>query len=303
MGARYHDGDWSSLRTDLIKQRVTLGLQEQSEAWGNVSGGLRTGAVCTGLFTAGMKLDLETIAGWSGTTFTVSVLQIHGRGPTPNLIGSLQAVSGVEATRSTKLYNLRVEKSLLGGDLTTRVGQEGANDEFMLSKSADVFVNSSFGYPSQMALSLPSGGPNYPLAASMIRVQYLASDRYTIIGAAFDGDPAGPGTNDPQIRDRTGTAFRLRDGVLGFLELWYSAGSDAEDGRAGNLQDRCLVSRRPLQRSAARHRRAVARQPGQQRNRAAVSRRQRRLCSDGSGALANGRVRSRSGPRMSRAWP
>jgi porin len=229
-------GDWSGLRTDLIKQGVTLSLQEQSEAWGNLSGGLRTGAVYAGLTTASMKLDLETIAGWSGTTFTVSVLQIHGRGPTPNLIGSLQAVSGVEATRSTKLDNLWIEKSLLGGDLSIRVGQEGANDEFMLSNSAAVFVNSSFGYPSLMALSLPSGGPNYPLAAPMVRVQYKASDRFTVIGAAFDGDPAGPGTNDPQIRDRTGTAFRLRDGVLAFLELWYSAGSDAQDGRPGTYK-------------------------------------------------------------------
>ncbi len=230
-------GNWGGLRDTLEKEHgVTLGLQEQSEVFGNLSGGLRRGTVYTGLTTASVTLDLGTIAGWSDTTFMVSIIQNHGRGVTPNLVGNLQTISNVEATRGTKLYNLWVEKSFLSGNLTIRVGQEGANDELMLAKSAATFINSSFGYPALMAFGLPSGGPNYPLAAPMVRAQYKPDSRFTVIAAAFDGDPAGPGTNDPQIRDRTGTAFRLRDGVLGFLELWYAAGSDGEAGRPGTYK-------------------------------------------------------------------
>ena len=218
-------GDWGGLRTRLIDQGVTLGLLEQSELWGNTTGGLRTGVVYNGLTTASVRLDLDKLAGWSGATFYASVFQIHGRGPSLNLVGNLQVVSNIEATRSEKLYNIWIEQVLLGGRLNLRIGQEGANDEMMLPKYGAMFINSSFGYPALLAFDLPSGGPNYPIAAPMVRARYQFTDEFTIVAAAFDGDPAGPGRGDPQLRDRTGTAFRLRDNLLAFLELWYSAGT------------------------------------------------------------------------------
>jgi porin len=104
-------GNRGGLRDTLADRGVTLGLQEQSEVWGNLSGGLNRGAVYDGRTTASIRLDLEKLAGWTGGTFFVSGYQIHGRGPTPNLAGSLQAVSGTEATRSTRLYALWIEQS------------------------------------------------------------------------------------------------------------------------------------------------------------------------------------------------
>ena len=225
-------GNWGGARDNLAKDDgIAFCVQEQSELFSNLSGGLRRGTTYDGLTTASVKVD--NLAGLEGLSFYASLLQIHGRGPTPNLVGALQTITNTDATRATKLYGLWIEQSLLGGALTVRIGQEGINDEFMLMKSSANFINSSFGFPASMALSLPSGAPNYPLAAPMVRVQYTANDRLTVLGAVFDGDPAGPGTGDPQLRDRTGTAFRLRDGALGLAELWYSVGSDGEDGRPG----------------------------------------------------------------------
>jgi porin len=229
-------GNWGGLRDTLADRGVTLGLQEQSEVWGNLSGGLNRGAVYDGLTTASVKLDLAKLAGWTGGTLFVSGYQIHGRGPTPNLVGSLQAVSGTEAARSTKLYALWIEQSLPDDRLSIRVGQEGVNDEFMISKLATVFLNSSFGFPSPLAFDLPSGGPNFPLAAPMVRVRLRPSKAFTLMAAVFDGDPAGPGTGDPQLRDRSGTAFRLHDHALAFMEMGYSAGSEGEDGLPGTYK-------------------------------------------------------------------
>jgi porin len=229
-------GNWGGLRDRWANQGITPGLLEQSELWANLDGGRRTGVVYDGLTTLSLKLDLDKIAGWTGATFFVSAFQIHGRGPSINLVGNLQTVSNIEATRSNKLYNIWIEQVVLDGKLNVRVGQEGANDEMMLSRLGAMFVDSSFGYPALLAFDLPSGGPNYPIAAPMVRAQYKLTDRFTLVGAAFDGDPAGPGTNDPQIRDYTGTAFRLRDGVLAFAELWYSAGSDGVDGLPGTYK-------------------------------------------------------------------
>ena len=215
-------GNWDGLRTRLADAGITLGLQEQSEVWGNLMGGLRRGATYNGLTTVSLLLDLDKLAGWSGATFFVNAFQIHGRGPSGNLVGNMQLVSNIEATRDTRLYDLWLEQKLLNGRLNIRIGQEGANDEMMIAGDAAVFLNSSFGFPALPATDLPDGGPNYPMATPFVRVKYDASDAISLVGAAYNGDPAPPGSGDPQLRDAGGTAFRLNDHALLFAELWYS---------------------------------------------------------------------------------
>ncbi len=217
-------GSWNGIRSSLEDAGITLGLQEQSEVWANVAGGLRRGAVYDGLTTASVTIDLEKLMGWPGATFFVNANQYHGRGPSANLIGNLQLVSNIEVTRDTKLYQLWVQQSLFGGRLTIRLGQEGANDQMMISQYSALFINSSFGFPGLPAADLPSGGPNYPMATPFVRAQFQATDNITLVGAVFNGDPAPPGPGDPQLRDKGGVAFRLNDHVLAFGEVWYSIG-------------------------------------------------------------------------------
>ncbi|HEX4368314.1 MAG TPA: carbohydrate porin [Rhodopila sp.] len=224
-------GDWGGLRTSLADSGIKFGLQEQSELWGNATGGLRRGVVYDGLTTASVTVDLEKLAGWSGATFFVDAYQIHGRGPSGNLVGNQQLVSNLEATRDTKLYQLWIEQKLLDGRLTVRVGQEGANDQMMITQYGALLLNSSFGFPGLPAADLPSGGPNYPLATPFVRAQFQATDKITLVGAVFNGDPAPPGTGDPQLRDAGGTAFRLNGHALAITELWYS--TNQGEGSAG----------------------------------------------------------------------
>jgi len=214
-------GNWDGLRTQLVNAGVTFGLQEQSEVWGNLAGGLRRGATYNGLTTPSVMLDLNKLLGWDGATFFVNAFQIHGHGPSGSLVGNLQLVSNIEATPGTKLYDLWLEQKLLNGRLNIRIGQEGANDEMMLVDDAAVFLNSSFGFPALPASDLPDGGPNYPIAAPFVRLKYTG-DAITVVAAAFTGDPAPAGLGDPQRRDAGGTAFRLNDHALLFAELWYS---------------------------------------------------------------------------------
>lgn len=220
-------GDWGGLRGKLADQGIVVGLQEQSELWGNMSGGLKTGVVYDGLTTASVQLDLDRLVGWTGATFFVDAYQIHGRGPSGNLVGNQQIVSNIEATRGTKLYALWLEQKLFSGRMTIRIGQEGANDQMMITQYGALFLNSSFGFPGLPASDLPSGGPNYPLATPFVRAEYQATDQLTLVGAVFNGDPAPPGSGDPQLRDAGGTAFRVNDHVLAFTELWYAINQDA----------------------------------------------------------------------------
>ena len=215
-------GDWGGLRTRLTDAGVIVALQQQSEFWGNLSGGLSRGGAYDGLLTASLTIDLDKAAGWKGANFFVSGFQIQGVGPTALRVGALQTISNIEATASTKLYDLWLEQHLFDGRLSLRLGQEGANDEMMLTQYGALFLNSSFGFPALLALDLPSGGPDYPLATPFVRASFQAADQLTLVAAVYNGDPAPPGTGDPQLRDRHGTAFRLNDHALSFAELWYS---------------------------------------------------------------------------------
>ena len=199
---------------------ISFGLQEQAEVWSNLRGGRNRGTIANGLLTGTVNADLGGLAGLDGWYLYGSVFQIHGRSVGNDLVGDLQTVSNIDATRATKLYNLWVTRDFLDGRLNVRIGQEGANDEMMISPQAQLFLNSSFGYPALLATNLPSGGPNYPIAAPMTRWVYKITDAFSWSGAVFNGDPAGPGTGDPQLRNRYGVAFRLRDAPLIFNEIW-----------------------------------------------------------------------------------
>jgi porin len=222
-------GDWAGIRKQLLDKGVTLGLEEQSEVWGNMAGGLKQGTVYDGLTTASVRIDLEKLAGWDSATFFVSGYQIHGGRPSGDLVGNNQLVSNIEATADTKLFALWLEQKLLGGRLTIRLGQDGANDQMMITQYGALFLNSSFGFPGLPAADLPSGGPNYPIAAPFVRAQYQPNDAITLVAALFSGNPAPPGQGDPQLRDKGGVTFRLNDHVLAFSEFWYAInqGDDA----------------------------------------------------------------------------
>ncbi|MBV8739732.1 MAG: carbohydrate porin [Alphaproteobacteria bacterium] len=229
-------GDWNGLRSALAPHGVNYGLQNQTELWGNLTGGVKQGIAFDGLLTASLCIDLDKAANWKGATFFANGFQIYGPEPTQELVGALQLVSGIEAAYSTKLYDLWLEQQFFDGKLLLRLGQEGASDEFMLAPFAGIFLNSSFGYPALLALDLPSGGPNYPLAVPFFRLLYAPNEQVSLVTGVFTEDPAPPGTGDPQLRDRHGTAFRLNDHALSFAELWYSPAFMTAQGLPGTYK-------------------------------------------------------------------
>jgi porin len=213
----------------LKKAGFKLGLQEQSEVWANVAGGGKQGTSYNGLTTAKLDVDLDKAFGWQNAEFFVNVFDIHGHGPTRSLVGNQQIVSNIEASPSIKLYDLWLEQGLFNQRLMIRVGQEGANDEMMVTQYGAMFLNSSFGFPGMPAAVLPSGGPNYPMATPFARAIFKANAQLSLVAAAYNGDPAPPGSGDPQLRDRNGTAFRLNDHTLMFSELQFSPAPQVSD--------------------------------------------------------------------------
>ena len=61
------------------------------------------------------------------------------------------------------------------------------------------------------------------------RLRADLSDHLTLLGAVFNGNAAGPGPNDPQLRDRYGVNFRVNDPPLVIGEaqfLWNGKKGD-----------------------------------------------------------------------------
>jgi porin len=203
---------------------VQLTLTYYGDTLGDVSGGQQRGWTYEGRLGLILDADLGALAGWKGATLHASVHQIHGAPPTPDRVDALAAVSGIEAEPATRLFNLWVEQQI-GQAASLRVGQFTAAQEFVVSPTASLFVNSTFGWPAILAQDLPSGGPAYPLATPGVRFSFHPIPRMTALLAVFNGDPAGPGGGDPQRRDRSGfNSFRISGAPFLIGEAQFALG-------------------------------------------------------------------------------
>jgi porin len=216
-------GDMGGLRTELSKYGISLAIQETSEVLGNVTGGTHRGADYDGLTQMLMQLDTNRAFGWYGGTFNISALQIHGRNLSEDNLQTLQTASGIEADRSTRLWELWYQQKFLDEDrLDIRIGQQSLDQEFMVSQNALYFVNTMFGWPMVPSADMPGGGPAYPLSALGVRVRSRPVDSLTFLLGVFSGSPVPNGNGDPQVLNPSGTSFPLNQGVLVIGEVQYT---------------------------------------------------------------------------------
>lgn len=213
--------DARGLLTRLGEVGVRLTFTYYGDLFGNPSGGVKQGPGYDGRFGAILDADLGKLVGWSDAKFHASLHQIHGSELSANHLENLMTVSGIEAPPATRLFNLWIEQKL-GSRVNLRVGQFTAAQEFLVSQDANLFVNSTFGWPVLTAQDLPSGGPAYPVATPGARLAFRPADPLTVRVAIFDGDPAGPGAGNPVERDPSGLAFRVKDPPLLIAELAYA---------------------------------------------------------------------------------
>ncbi len=214
--------DVGKVRSALDDYGISLGLQSTNEVFGNPNGGRAQGATFDGQTALGLGIDLEKAIGLEGGIFNVSAFQNYGHGISASNIDNLNLVSNIEALPSVYLYDLWYQQSFFGGAADVRLGQLGADEEFLITKYGTLFINSAFGWPTLPSVDLPAGGPNFPLATPGIRLRAKPAEPLTLLIAAFNGNPAGPGLGNPQQRDSSGTLFRLGDGVFTIAEAQYA---------------------------------------------------------------------------------
>lgn len=205
-------------RAALKERGIEVGLTYIGESFANLGGGLRRGAVYDGRLDVQVDADLATLAGLDGLSVHANVYQIHGTGLSRYYVGNLATVSGIEALPATRLHELWFEQALFDKALTVRAGKLAADAEFLVSPSATLFVNATFGWPVLAAANLPSGGPAAPLATPGIRAKWSPAETTSLMLGLFNGDPANARADgldlDPQRRNRSGTDFSIRGAPL-----------------------------------------------------------------------------------------
>ena len=214
-------GDLGGLRTAFAKAGVTLNATESSEVFGNPTGGLKQGADYDGLTTVALQVDTKTAFGLEGGLFNASLLQLHGENYSIDDVGALQTISGIAGDRATRLWELWYDQKF-GDHFDFKFGQQSLDNEFAVTPSGGVFVNSLFGWSALDALDLPGGGPVYPLSSLGVRGRWLTGP-WTVLAGVFSGAPAPNINADPQRANAYGVSFPW-DGALAVAETQYSVG-------------------------------------------------------------------------------
>ncbi len=228
---------FGGLRPILAQQGITFQLNYLGDTVANVSGGMTQGVAYAGRLETIVEADLDTALGLKGATFHVRSFQIHGNGPSRHFIGDLGFESDVEALPTTRLDEIWLEQKLLNDRASVRLGQLAADVEFCTSPSLELIVGGTFGWHPGFSANQPSGGPAYPFATPGVRLKYEPTDNIGILAALFNGDPAGPGPGDPQLRNRYGINFRMNDPPFVLTELQLKFGRDAKgEGLGGTIK-------------------------------------------------------------------
>jgi porin len=226
--------DPGGMRKWLYERGLTFSVVLTSEVLGDVAGGMRRGAVFQGKLETIVKADLEKMFGLRGLSLFANSFEIHNTGGIRrDFVGSFNTITNIEALATMRLSELWLEQKMVNDTFSIRFGQLAADAEFFISSYSDFLMTSD--WPSITAQNLPSGGPAYPLSTPGIRLRYdHPSKQLSLLLALFNGDPSGPGTDDPQSRNRYGLNFRVTDPplLIGEAQYRYNQDKDAK-GLAG----------------------------------------------------------------------
>ena len=200
----------------------SIGIRPYSVSIGefvaNIEGGNRTGSVWQGLIDFGVDIEFDESTNWRGTSLHLGAFAIFGDDPSEHLVGDFNALSNIAAFNTVRLFQAWLQKEWRDGAIAMRIGQIGADDDFMVSENAGLFVNSAFGpLPTESA---NIGAPIFPLGAPGLWGSFRITENANFQFGIYSGDAGEEEVNDD------GLEFGL-GGDRGYV-LFLEAGSEIE---------------------------------------------------------------------------
>lgn len=196
------------------KRGLTPGLTYLGEAFCDVAGGLRRGAVDLHNLSLTLSIDLGKLVRWRGATVFLYGMGIAGRSP-ERYFGDLQGVSNIAAPGSVRLYEAWLQQDLWGGRLSLLGGIYDLNSEFDVVEAGSVFMSPSWGIDPTFAFTGLNGPSIFPNTTLGFRVRVKTGGLYAQAAVlnGLAGDPSDP--------DATRIILRRTNGVLVVAETGY----------------------------------------------------------------------------------
>jgi porin len=223
-------GNWGGARNSLAKHGITLGAFYSGEVVTNAVGGVSQGTTYMAKATLSLDADLDKLMGMEGWSFHTSGIGMHGRGPS-YLTGDAQWTSNIEATPSSRLYDMWLKKEFGESGSSVLFGLYDWNSEFNITESSMPFLNSSFGEGLELSQSPMNGTiipSTYPYTTMGLRFQVNSQEGYYLQAAVTDGVAGDP--NDP-----LGTHILLsgEDGLFIGTEVGLKRGKEGSEESPG----------------------------------------------------------------------
>ena len=211
-------GDWGGTRSDLYSKGVLLEFIHKSDVLANTSGGIKRGAAWMGNTEAGVRIDLEKLAGWGATTAYIHYHSQLGSKFNRDYVGSFVGVDNIESGTNTGQFNHAwVQKNFSGDSLSVLAGLYAVDYEFYVTETSGIFLQPPYGMANDMAQSGKNGPPIFPVGALAVRMKYTSSGKVYLQGVLTDGVPGDPS-------DHRGTHIKLGhgDGTFTVVEFGYT---------------------------------------------------------------------------------
>jgi porin len=211
-------GDWSGLRPLLESKGITIEPTYTGEVFGNLSGGIKTGAVYNGLINLCLGVDLSKLTGWTGGgVLHANFLYIHGPSLSGEYTGDFSGVSNIAGYNSPKLQELWYQQQFWQQRISLKLGLIAVDTEFFTSASSALFLDGTFGAFPFFSANLPNA-PVYPIASPGVRLFVQPVSKFYLQAGVFAGDPGNPVDNpyglDWRIKRHDGALVMLETGFL-----------------------------------------------------------------------------------------
>ncbi len=222
------NGDPHGARRRAADRGFTYVFNYTQDVLSNLAGGNRRGTIEQGKLETIFTVDFEKLTGWNGLVLSGNTFIIQNTGRMRrDYVGGINTIAAIEATPTVRLSEIWLEQRFANDKAAIRVGQLAVDNEFFFTDTALMFLQSD--WPTITAQNLPSGGPAYPLTTPGARLKLEPNKDMTFLFAVFNGDPAGPGTGDPDTRNRYGLSFRVQDSPLLISEAQFRSNQAKED--------------------------------------------------------------------------
>jgi len=188
-------GDCFGYRPVAETNGVVLSLQSTSDLLGNTTGGAATGTTYSGLLDFNLAVDLQKAVGWAGASFKSSWLWLYGSNLSTRYIGNALAVSSIAGYPAFRADELWLQQNFLHDAISLRGGMLALDTEFLISDTASLFVNNTFGPLGLFTMDVPNSGPTYPMGTPGIRLALQPTSWLTFRTALTQANPLAQNVN------------------------------------------------------------------------------------------------------------